>query len=75
MALSGKKFFTGLTAFFLTLTSVWTFASAVVSAGGYGDDPNDGIVTAAERKTDLLNEIHEDAPEISAASYILEDIV
>ena len=73
MALSGKKFFTGLTAFFMTLTSIWTFASAVVSAGGYGDDPNDGIVTAAERKTDLLNEIHEDAPEISAASYILYD--
>ena len=35
--------------------------------------PDDGIVTPEERKTDLLNEVHEDAPSISAASYVLYD--
>ena len=35
--------------------------------------PDDGIVTPEERKTDLLNEVHEDAPSISASSYVLYD--
>lgn len=69
----GKKISAGLTAFFLAITFIWTFAGTAVFAGDFGDDPNDGIVTAAERKTDLLNETHEDAPEITAASYILYD--
>ena len=35
--------------------------------------PDDGIVTPEERKTDLLNEVHEDSPSISASSYVLYD--
>ena len=69
----GKKTAAGLTAFLLTFTSLLTYMGAVVFADDFGDDPNDGIVTAAERKTDLLTEVHEDAPEVSAASYILYD--
>ena len=60
----GKKTAAGLTAFLLTFTSLLTYMGAVVFADDFGDDPNDGIVTAAERKTDLLTEVHEDAPEI-----------
>ena len=69
----GKKILTGLAAFILTATSLWTYAGGMIFADNFGDDPNDGIVTAAERKTDLLNEVHEDAPEISATSYVLYD--
>ena len=56
----------------LTLTAMYSFIRTV-SADEIPDDPNDGIITATERKTDLLNEVHEDAPVISAASYILYD--
>ncbi|MCR5327961.1 MAG: D-alanyl-D-alanine carboxypeptidase [Saccharofermentans sp.] len=56
----------------LTLTTLYSFAS-VVLAEAVPDDPNDGIVTSNERKTDLLNEVHDDAPEVSAAAYVLYD--
>ncbi|MBR3247982.1 MAG: D-alanyl-D-alanine carboxypeptidase [Clostridiales bacterium] len=69
----GKKTAAGLLAFLLAFTSLLTVTAAPVLAGDFGDDPNDGIVTAAERKTDLLNEPHEGAPEVSAASFILYD--
>ncbi len=71
----GKKLLTGITAFIMTLTTLWAFAGVFVSADDDvpADNPDDGIVTASERKTDLLREVHEDAPEVSAASYILYD--
>ena len=56
----------------LTLTAMYSFIRTV-SADEIPDDPNDGIVTASERKTDLLGEVHDDAPTISAASYVLYD--
>ena len=56
----------------LTLTAFNSFARPVY-ADDIPDDPNDGIVTASERKTDLLSEVHDDAPTISAASYVLYD--
>ena len=73
MSLFGKKIAAGLTAFILALTSFWAFAGNIVHALDFGDDPNDSIVTEAERKTDLLNEVHENAPDVSAASFILYD--
>ena len=69
----GKKILTGLAAIILSATTLWTYAPGYIFADNYGEDPNDGIVTTAERKTDLLNEVHEDAPEISATSYVLYD--
>ncbi|MCR4557204.1 MAG: D-alanyl-D-alanine carboxypeptidase [Saccharofermentans sp.] len=69
----GKKILTGLVALILSATTLWTYAPGYIFADNYGEDPNDGIVTTAERKTDLLNEVHEDAPEISATSYVLYD--
>ncbi len=56
----------------LTLTAFNSFVRPVY-ADDIPDDPNDGIVTASERKTDLLSEVHDDAPTISAASYVLYD--
>lgn len=73
MASIGKKTLTILTTLILTLTAFWGFNGLELSAATAEDDPNDGIVTAFERKTDLLNEVHEDAPTISAASYVLFD--
>ena len=73
MSLFGKKIAAGLTAFILALTSFWACAGNIVHALDFGDDPNDSIVTEAERKTDLLNEVHENAPDVSAASFILYD--
>ncbi len=72
MTIFGKRIAAALAAFMLTVTSVWTFTGVIVSADDT-DNPDDGIVTASERKTDLLNEVHEDAPQISAASYVLYD--
>ena len=68
-----KKITASLTALLLTITSLWTFAGSAVKAEEFPDDPNDGIITANERKTDLLNEQLEDAPNVNAASYILFD--
>ena len=73
MHLNLKKITASLTALLLTLTAFWTFVGSAVSAEDFPDDPNDGIITANERKTDLLNEEHEDAPKVNAASYILFD--
>ncbi|MBR3461351.1 MAG: D-alanyl-D-alanine carboxypeptidase [Saccharofermentans sp.] len=73
MTALGKKISASLTALLLTVTSIWTFAGAGVLADETPDDPNDGIVTATELKTDLLNEPQTDCPTISAASYILYD--
>ncbi len=56
----------------LALTAFHSFVRPVY-ADDIPEDPNDGIVTASERKTDLLNEVHDDAPAISAASYVLYD--
>lgn len=67
-----KKTATAIIALLLTLTTLYSFAS-VVLAEAVPDDPNDGIVTSNERKTDLLNEVHDDAPEVSAAAYVLYD--
>ena len=67
-----KKISAFIAAMILTMTSLYMFTN-VVDADTVPDDPNDGIITATERKTDLLNEVHEDAPVISAASYILYD--
>ena len=67
-----KKTAVVLATLMLTLTTLYSFAS-VVLAEAIADDPNDGIVTSNERKTDLLNEAHEDAPEVSAAAYVLYD--
>lgn len=71
----GKKLVTGATALIMTLTALCAFAGTHVSAEDNipADNPDDGIVTASERKTDLLREVHEDAPEVSASSYILYD--
>ena len=70
----GKKILTGITALCITVTSFLAYTGTVVLADETTpDDPNDGIVTASERKTDLLSEVHEDAPEVSASSYILYD--
>ncbi len=67
-----EKTATAIIALMLTLTTLYSFAS-VVLAEAVPDDPNDGIVTSNERKTDLLNEVHDDAPEVSAAAYVLYD--
>lgn len=69
-----KKAAISLLTFLLTAASLLSVTGKIVSANDFGDDPNDGIVTAAERKTDLLNESHEGAPEVSAASFILYDV-
>jgi len=68
-----KKLFVSAAALLLTLTSVWTFAGTGLKADEFPDDPNDGIITSNERKTDLLNETLDDVPKVSAASYILYD--
>jgi D-alanyl-D-alanine carboxypeptidase len=68
-----KKITAGLTALLLAMSSLLGFSGAAVKADTFPDDPNDGIITANERKTDLLSEEHEDAPKVNAASYILFD--
>ena len=83
MTVFGKKISAALASLLLTLTALWGFAGFAVFADPEetteSTEPavttveDDGIVTAAERKTDLLNEVHEDAPQISAASYVLYD--
>ncbi len=73
MTVFWKKISSGIAAICLTAASLWAFSGAGVFADTADDDPNDGIVTKYERKTDLLNETHEDAPVISADSYILYD--
>ena len=73
MKLFSKRITACLTAILLTLTSLWAFAGTVISAETIPDDPNDGIITANERKTDLLNETLENVPKVNAASYILYD--
>ena len=73
MRLNLKKITASFTALLLTLTTFWAFAGSIVSAEDFPDDPNDGIITANERKTDLLNEQLDDAPNVNAASYILFD--
>ena len=67
-----KKTLVVLAAMLLTLTSLYSFARIAV-ADAIPDDPTDGIVTPNERKTDLLNEVHDDAPTVSAAAYVLYD--
>ena len=67
------KISTFIFALLLTFTSLYAFAGTKVSADTYPDDPDDGIVTASERKTDLLNEIIPDVPSVSASSYVLFD--
>ena len=69
----GKKISSGIAALCLSFTSLWAFSGVGVYADITDDDPNDGIVTKYERKTDLLGEVHEDAPIVSAASYVLYD--
>ena len=68
-----KKLSVTIAALLITLTSLYSFLGMGVFADDIPDDPNDGIVTASERKTDLLNEAHPDAPQISAASFVLFD--
>ena len=72
MRFNWKKISAFIAAMLLTATSLYTFAN-IALADDIPDDPNDGIITANERKTDLLNEVHDDAPTISADSYILYD--
>ena len=73
MKLFSKRITASLTAILLTLTSLWAFTGTYISAETIPDDPNDGIITANERKTDLLSETLDDAPKVNAASYILYD--
>ena len=68
-----KKITVAFAALLITITSLYSFMGMGVFADSTPDDPNDGIVTASERKTDLLNEVHTDAPAISAASFVLYD--
>lgn len=75
-----KKISVILMTFILTLTSFYS-AGRLVLAEETDETteatettvPDDGIVTPEERKTDLLNEVHEDSPSISASSYVLYD--
>ena len=68
------KISTFLMVLLMALTTLYAFAGARVQADEtYQDDPNDGIVTASERKTDLLNEVMADIPPVSASSYVLFD--
>ena len=68
-----KKISAFLASTLIAFTSLFAFSGAVSADETVPDDPSDGIVTASERKTDLLNEVHENAPKVSAASYILYD--
>lgn len=68
-----KKTVTAFATLILILTTLWGSVGINVKADTPEDDPNDGIVTASERKTDLLGEVHEDAPVVSAASFVLYD--
>ena len=68
------KISTFLLVLLMALTSLYAFAGGRVQADEtYQDDPNDGIVTASERKTDLLSEVMADIPTVSASSYVLFD--
>lgn len=75
-----KKISVILMTLILTLTSFYSFGRMVLAEetdetteATETTVPDDGIVTPEERKTDLLNEVHEDAPSISASSYVLYD--
>lgn len=75
-----KKISVILMTLILTLTSFYSFGRLVLAEETDETTettettvPDDGIVTPEERKTDLLNEVHDDAPSISAASYVLYD--
>ncbi len=75
-----KKISVILMTLILTLTSFYSFGRLVLAEETDETTevtettiPDDGIVTPEERKTDLLNEVHDDAPSISASSYVLYD--
>lgn len=68
-----KKITAALAAIVLSFSSLWAFQGTLNAAETVPDDPSDGIVTANERKTDLLSEQLDNAPKVSAASYILYD--
>ena len=74
MKLFSKRVTAFIAALLLTFASLCAFAGGKLSADVIPDDPNDGIITANERRTDLLNEMSEDSsPKVNAASYILYD--
>ena len=69
-----KKISVLIAAMLIAITTLYTFlGGSAVFADDTPEDPNDGIITAAERKTDLLSEPLADIPQISAASYVLYD--
>lgn len=58
------------------LTGVFSlslFAVNVSADDVFPDNPDDGVITQNEQQTDLLNEKHDNWPQINAAAYILYD--
>ena len=53
--------------------SLSLFAVNVSADDVYPDNPDDGVITQNEQQTDLLNEKHDNWPQINAAAYILYD--
>ncbi len=53
--------------------SLSLFAVNVKADDVYPDNPDDGVITQNEQQTDLLNEKHDNWPQINAAAYILYD--
>lgn len=69
-----KKAFRSLSSALLAGVIMFSVFPAFVHADDvYPDNPDDGVITQNEQQTDLLNEKHDNWPNISAAAYILYD--
>ena len=69
-----KKAIRSLSSALLAGVIMFSVSPAFVHADDvYPDNPDDGVITQNEQQTDLLNEKHDNWPNISAAAYILYD--
>ena len=60
-------------AIFAGVFALALFPGYVAADDVYPDNPDDGVITQNEQQTDLLNEKHDNWPQINAAAYILYD--
>ena len=68
-----KAFKTAASAIFAGVFTLALFPGYVAADDVYPDNPDDGVITQNEQQTDLLNEKHDNWPQINAAAYILYD--
>ncbi|MCR5059509.1 MAG: D-alanyl-D-alanine carboxypeptidase [Saccharofermentans sp.] len=63
-----------LTAFLSAVQIMAFWATSSIAINEEFDNPNDDVISQNEQKYDLLNESHDDWPNISASAYVLMDL-